>query len=460
MNNTAIYITELNMALTIFFVVYLLLFRKDANFSSRRYYLLFSLVIAFLLPVINIRLPATGRYYYTPVFGLEEIIFTAGTASPTKPGNMNVSTVLAIIYLVPALFFTVRFFAGLTNILYQYLRSEKLQLQEKRYYASQRLHASSFFKVVFIDPEKESGDNFSHILQHEYQHVRLWHSIDRLLAEIMIILCWFNPLVWMIKKSMIVNHEYQADQQVVEQGTDHNRYQLSILNQFMGSTLMTNQFSNQIKNRINMLNKNLKKGSSRKGLWLLPVSLILFFFIACSNEKVEDGSALQHENAATRYMVRHVNGVTVSALQHENAATEKEIFYMVEEMPQWPGSDDMILSVRQFIAENLVYPDEAKLNGAQGKVFIHFLVTKTGDVVVPTPDILPPEKDEKGNPQEVEVVVFRPIEGEEAPAEEYISLLKEESIRVMNLMPDMIPGKQQGKNVNVIFTMPITFRLN
>lgn len=438
MNNIVTYIAELNVALTIFFVVYQLLFRKDANFSSRRYYLLFSLVISFLLPVINIQLPATGRYQYTPVFGLEEIVFTAGTASPAKPGNMNISTFLAIIYLVPALFFTVRFFAGLTNILYQYLHSEKLQLQEKRYYASQRLHASSFFKVVFIDPEKESGDNFTHILQHEYQHVRLWHSIDRLLAEIMIILCWFNPLVWMIKKAMIVNHEYQADQQVVEQGTDHNRYQLTILNQFMGSALMTNQFSNQIKNRINMLNKNLKKGSSRKGLWLLPVSLILFFFMACSNEKAED----------------------VSALQQGDAAAEEEIFYVVEEMPQWPGSDDMILSVRQFIAENLVYPDEAKLNGAQGKVFIHFLVTKTGDVVVPTPDMLPPEKDEKGNPQEVEVVVFRPIEGEKAPAEKYIQLLKEESIRVMNLMPDMIPGKQRGKNVNVIFTMPITFRLN
>ena len=187
-----------------------------------------------------------------------------------------------------------------------------------------------------------------------------------------------------------------------------------------------------------MLNKNLKKGSSRKSLWLLPVSLILFFFMACSNEKAEDGSALQQGDTAA----------------------EEEIFYVVEEMPQWPGNDDMILSVRQFIAENLAYPDEAKMNGAQGKVFIHFLVTKTGDVVVPTPDMLPPEKDEKGNPQEVEVVAFRPIEGEEAPAEEYIQLLKEESIRVMNLMPDMIPGKQQGKNVNVIFTMPITFRLN
>lgn len=186
-----------------------------------------------------------------------------------------------------------------------------------------------------------------------------------------------------------------------------------------------------------MLNKKYKKGSFWKGSILLPISLVLFFFMACSNEGIKD------ENTA------------------ENApSAEEEIFYVVDEMPQWPGSDDMIMSVRKFIAQNLKYPEKAKEQGAEGKVFVHFLVTKTGDVVIPKPSQLPPEQADDGSEREVVVVAYRPLsEEQQMPEEEIVQLFKDEGVRVLELMPDLIPGKQGGKAVNVIFTLPITFKL-
>ena len=186
-----------------------------------------------------------------------------------------------------------------------------------------------------------------------------------------------------------------------------------------------------------MLNKNYKKGSFLKSFLLIPATAILFFFIACNNEGVNE------ELAAV-----------------DNVVPEEQIFYVVEEMPQWPGGGDLAMEIRKFIAENLTYPPEASVNGVQGKVFVHFIVSKTGEINIPDPSQLPPEETETGELDEVVVATYRPINEEEAmPDDKYIQLLKDEAVRVIGEIPDVIPGKQRGKNVNVIFTMPISFVL-
>jgi hypothetical protein len=242
----------------------------------------------------------------------------------------------------------------------------------------------------------------------------------------------------MLRKAIVVNHEYQADNRVIERGADQVSYQLSILNQYIGSASITNQFSSQIKNRINMINRNYKKGSTWKGLMLIPMSLALLLIMACNNESLND-----------------------PIVGEETKAAEEEIFYVVEDMPQWKDGGDLALEMRKFIAQNLKYPEKAIEAGAEGKVFIQFLVTKTGEVKIPDPSILPPPPPgEAGADKEVVVVTYRPLDPEqELPDDEIIDLFKKESERVIELLPDMVPGKQRGQNVNVMFTMPIVFKM-
>ncbi len=109
-----------------------------------------------------------------------------------------------------------------------------------------------------------------------------------------------------------------------------------------------------------------------------------------------------------------------------NEKGEKEVFIVVEEMPEYPGGS---VELRKFIARSVKYPAEAQKEKAQGKVYISFVVSSTGKV-------------------------------ENAKIERSVSpALDAEALRVINLMPEWKPGKQRGQAVSVEYTMPIEFKL-
>ncbi|MCK4663484.1 MAG: energy transducer TonB [Bacteroidales bacterium] len=119
--------------------------------------------------------------------------------------------------------------------------------------------------------------------------------------------------------------------------------------------------------------------------------------------------------------------VEIVDIEDDEEDEDAPIFFIVEDMPEFPGGD---LELRKFIAQNVKYPEIAKENGIQGKVFIQFVVNKKGLV----------EK----------VKVMRGVD----PS------LDKEAIRVILSMPKWKPGKQRGKAVKVSYTVPINFQLN
>ena len=124
-----------------------------------------------------------------------------------------------------------------------------------------------------------------------------------------------------------------------------------------------------------------------------------------------------------------LNGKDIAELKEvitKAPEAEEKPYTMVEQMPQFPGGDRELLS---FIAKNLHYPTIAQENGIQGKVFVRFVVSATGDV-----------KDVK---------VMRSLD----------PYCDKEAIRVIQSLPKWIPGRQNGRNVPVYYTVPITFKL-
>lgn len=113
-------------------------------------------------------------------------------------------------------------------------------------------------------------------------------------------------------------------------------------------------------------------------------------------------------------------------------ATEKEVeeeapvFFIVEEMPEFPGGD---AALRAFIAQSVKYPVVAQENGIQGKVYVNFVVGKDGSIT--------------------NAKIARGVD----PA------LDKEALRVVNSLPKWKPGKQGGKPVRVSYTVPINFVL-
>jgi hypothetical protein len=437
MNNLFAYLVELNISLMILFMAYKLFFEKDKNFTVRRIYLMGVVLLPLILPLLpdSLRMPV-GQM--TPLsISLEEItIFGSGTAA--EAGNsINFTSILLLLYLVILAMGIMKVFLQLARITHAISNSQRYTAGGTILLANKSLHASSFFGYIFIDPDSMKESSFSHILEHENIHRKEWHSIDRILVELFVLINWFNPVAWMFRRSVIENLEYLADSAVLRRGTDPAKYQLSILNQYIGSASISNQFSNQIKNRINMLNKNYKLGSRWKLAMLLPLAAIAFFLVSCTDKDAPIQEIEPAEEIAAK------------------AAPEMEVFYVVEEMPKFNGGDPAT-EFRMYIAKNLIYPDEAKEAGATGRIIIKFIVDKNGNVVIPDQETLAGIEGKQLD--EVVVVTYRKVgEEAEAPAEKYIEMLKEEVIRVVTSSPAWEPGKQRGEAVNVMYTFPVNF---
>ncbi len=437
MNNLFSYLVELNISLMILYVAYKLFFERDKNFNVRRIYLMGVVLLPLILPLLpeSMRMPV-GQM--APLSISLEGVTIFGTAAATEAaGIISFTSVLLMIYLVILAIGIIKVFLQLSRIAHAIFRSKRFQVEGITLLASPALHASSFFGYIFIDPAAEADDSFSHILEHENIHKKEWHSIDRILVEVFVMINWFNPVAWMFRRSVIENLEYLADSAVLRRGTDPTKYQLSILNQYIGCASISNQFSSQIKKRINMLNKNYKLGSKWKIALLLPLTAIAFFIVSCTEKDAPKENIEPAEEIATKA-----------------ASDMDQVFMVVEEMPTFNGKEAK--EFRRYIAQNLKYPDEAKEAGATGRIIIKFIVDKEGNVVVPDQETM--AGIEGKSVDEVVVATYRKIgEESEAPAEKYIEMFKKEVIRVVSSSPAWEPGKQRGKNVNVQFTFPVNF---
>ena len=154
------------------------------------------------------------------------------------------------------------------------------------------------------------------------------------------------------------------------------------------------------------------------------------------DEEVKDDDQMKSQeelnNTKVAISVADVKGVDNGKIdiadvkQAVSQEEEEKVYQVIEQMPQFPGGEGELLN---YINRNIKYPVIAQENGVQGKVILRFVVSKTGMV------------------DRVEVV--RPLD----PA------CDKEAIRVVKSLPKFIPGKQNGVNVAVWYTLPVTYKL-
>ena len=125
--------------------------------------------------------------------------------------------------------------------------------------------------------------------------------------------------------------------------------------------------------------------------------------------------------------------------------TQDEIFWVVEQMPEFPGGDEAMF---KYLSDNLSYPQNAREAGIQGKVMVGFVLEADGSITeVKTIRFFPiTDSKEKSKPVTLTMVLQKELE--------------DEAIRVVKAMPKWTPGKQRGRNVRVAYRLPITFTLN
>ncbi|WP_436414252.1 TonB family protein [Petrimonas sp.] len=402
------YILKVNVALIVFYLLYIAFLKKDTFFAFRRYFLLVAIVFSFVYPFVavsawgNIISFDKPREYIVQVM-VEEPSFAvvladeAQAAEPVKKIEINWWQVLLYSLSAGFVFFFARFIWQLTSILHIKHKSSRKNINGIQVFdLHDEITPFSFFRWIFIHIDSHSDTELKQILLHEQTHARQWHSADVILMELLGVFFWWNPIVWLMKRETAINLEYLADNNVLRRGIDSRDYQYHLLRltYHQNATQLVNNFNvSLLKQRITMMNKT--KSPARKlakYLIALPLALLL------------------------------VAGNSVYAQNQKG----DEIFTEVEKYPEFPGGNSAFM---KFLAEGIKYPVIAMENNEQGRVVANFVVEKNGRVS--------------------NIKVIRGV----------TAGLDAEAMRLLNSMPDWQPGEHKGQPVRVRFTLPMVFRL-
>ncbi|MBN1950083.1 MAG: M56 family metallopeptidase [Bacteroidales bacterium] len=418
------FLFETSLMIGVFYLFYFLILRKEPHFQLNRFYLLTTMFLSFLLPLIP-EIPLNNTRLAAAVI-LPETGVTASSPEMAPTKTLDLISPWMIIYLTGVTWFFLRYLINLLKITYLFRRFPKTTVNGLRTVVMNGDRSPfTFFNILFIAESDLKGNKSAEIIEHEMAHVRQYHTLDCLVTELAVIFLWFNPFIWFFSNALKTGHEYAADRRVLNEGYNVVSYQNLLLARTLGVEMinLANHLNYSIlKNRLVMMTNNKSKRLS--GLRYALVLPLLFLVLACT---LADG--------------------------RKSLVQDDKVYDEVELMPEFPGG---MMALRQHLAQNLIYPDLAMNSGVTGKVYIQFVVNKKGavqDAVVLRSDI----NETKEN--EIVVVGYTPEKLAGASQKDAIRSLEQEAIRVINTLPDFKPGSNKGKPVMVRYTIPIQFSL-
>lgn len=423
-----LYLLQVNVGLILFYALYKLVCTRDTFFRSRRFILIVSLVLPFILPFIDVRewLESRDRMIMLTHFDYSAVLPEIVVGSEAVETGNRVFVLpewIGYLYLAGVVALLVRLAVQAFSLYRLIVRMPEKEINGVCVKClNDPSGPFSFFGWIFMNPAAVKEDEISEILTHEMAHVKQHHSVDVLLAEMVSICCWMNPFAWLLKREVRLNLEFLADRKVMEAGFATKSYQYHLLGLAYNHKYgLSNNFNfSHLKQRIIMMNKKKSNavGHIKYALFVLPAfALLVAGNISCSQD------ASQTEDAKEEV----VAPVSPEAKEAPADSTAKEeVFMVAEQMPEYPGGMKEML---KFLQENVKYPENAMKNNVQGRVIVQFVVEKDG---TPT-----------------EFKVLRSVDPD----------LDAEALRVMKAMPKWKPGMQKGQVVRVKFTVPVSFKL-
>jgi TonB family protein len=444
------YLLLVNIYLVLFFGFYVLLLRRETFFQLNRIYLVGAALLSFFIPLIQVQwvrdLFITKQVQST-IYSTTGPDVIVGFA-PIKDNAITIGQMLIALYIIGAVTLALRLVWHLLLL--------------RRIINKPTSAAYSFFKKIKLTGDIPGRDI---IIRHEEVHAQQWHSADVLIIEVVMIVNWFNPVVYLYRFAIKHIHEFIADRQALKAGTNKADYALLLLSQTFNSPVhhLVNPFFNHslLKQRIMMLQKS---NSQRIKLAKYGLSAPLFVLMlilssaTISNSKAvkvinnkaeevflqpatsvmpdDDTTVVQHKAVleiikpdgakvkATDYILP--GSTNNNAKTNDTIPNKSPVFTMVEQAPSFPGGDK---AFGQFLAKSIRYPQKARENNIQGRVIATFIVEPDGELT--------------------DIKIVRGIG----------SGADEESARVLKMSPKWEPGVQNGRKVRVQYSVPIQFAL-
>lgn len=508
-------IISIAIAVAVLWVAYRVLFINSNRLIFNRAFLIVALGFSLILPAAGVYIgrntPQIVSYKQSLFQGimLDEVVITAegvtiSTVNDVK-ADENAAQVMAqkkaplsligpmrLIWLIGAIGAALVFLFKLGKIIVIIIKSPKKKMPGYTAVFTGKEHGSySFFNYAFFPNENVNAE----IVRHEMSHIAHHHSADILFVELMMIIQWFNPFIYLYKRELQSLHEYMADRDVVATGIDKQNYMMLILQQCTAVDFsnMSNNFSFLLtKKRIKMITQSKKaKGVVIKVLLTIPLFALLLFANCKSNGQEKKSSSEQTVKTETPAATGNTitfklsDGTYLSVPEPFEINVDGQQYYL--DLNSIKNDTTLMLGNHEFYAVKNHDERNSLSVKIDGKDFdINFaggilkddskIYTDAVEVAPEYPggynamfDFIsknvkyPKESKEKG----IEGRVYVQFVVEKDGSLNEITVLRgvsedidAEAIRVVKAMPNWKPGMNEGKTVRVQYVLPFNFKLS
>ncbi|MCK6618795.1 MAG: M56 family metallopeptidase [Cyclobacteriaceae bacterium] len=435
MNTTLNYLIEANFGLLLFFMAYKLWLSNETQFSYRRYYLLGSMMLSLVFPLIKLPelkvVPSLSESIPGNLISEQTPVAIAGAST-----TLSYTTLFTTGYLLVAGFLLLRLsyrVIKLFTLAYKLPSCHIVEVHDPRFIAF------SFFNKIFISTAYPLSElDKRNILNHEAIHGQKLHSLDILLAELIHAVFWFNPVLPLYKKELRLVHEFEADEATV-QDREADTYCNLLARAALHSAGFSvgNHFNNALTlKRIAMIRTIKKSIHTWKITLIFLFTTGLFTIVSCREQLMEE---VEHVTETTTiagdfpdHMKPHVNriikenpGIKLMYVEAESMNADKikslnkeDIMYSnyekyyaqdgslqgervglivrtggtITNLAEATKSEDEVFLVAeepasplvgitgfyQEIMKNLNYPEEARRNNVTGRVFVELIIEMDG----------------------------------------------------------------------------------
>lgn len=312
-----VYLVKSTLLLGLLFGVYKLLLENEKMHRFNRFFLLFALIFGLTAPLVSfevqheqsiagIKIQHMERVVNAPAEAVSKSVEPLIAPEPTplpkadaelapvtaKESSWSISMldVLLGIYGLVTFFLLLRFAGGLIEIRNKVKTGNHKETDHATLVLlDEPITPQSFFGYIFLEKKQfESGEIEPEILDHEITHIRQRHSLDVLFVEFLKVIFWFNPLMYLYKHAIQLNHEFLADDSVVKNGSSVSDYQNMLIRVCAGNKPMNTTSSinySLTKKRLKMIPRTFSAlRSGTKGLFLIPF-LMAATLMFCTKNK-------------------------------------------------------------------------------------------------------------------------------------------------------------------------------
>ena len=388
---------ELKVAvlIAVFYIFWRLLVANETWHRLNRIVLLSTAVASFVLPLCVITIHQTievapaATDTMTTALPMDDLPILSEASSVTvapeteKPFNWQLP--LTFIYIIGVVVVLSKMLLSLWRLHKMKAESEIHPLADGRQIAvcDKAKTPFSWWKTVFLN-HQDFEEGTTALLTHELGHLRLHHSADVLLVELLTALQWFNPAMWMLRADLRTIHEYEADQQVISHGFNDIQYLQLLIRKAAGQSgySLANGISNSaLKKRVTMIMK--PKSNRNSILKLLALVPIVGLALVVNAEKVQDVIYTDAEETSSIIEEKMVAEAQPEAMNVEESSTISfRVVFWPENAPVEGVPVEVINHGTTIMKAETANKGEVSVNAPVGSTVRFTLIDKVKDVKI------------------------------------------------------------------------------